>query len=355
MNRLVIFIRFSVYILILFALLILLYIVLRRVYQRVKDKRFRRRYLRIEGELLNALSTPGPASAVRLAENYKKYPNVLTKLLLDYAKVLSGPEKERLKIVYRIALEKKSLKDLTSMRMIRRLRATRLLGFFIDPLEMDSMIKLLEDKPIVRLAAVQAISQLPTTETLPLVFKAFEADSCPNIHSYINVIFSLGGRAEVHIREALKKPISYEKIALLIELVGAIPIRSLYPDILPFAGCPEKEIRIKTARALGGLRIPDSVPVLIRLASDDAWEVQAQAVKSLGKLKSPEALDTLATSFFSKNWYVRFNARSGLMNLGEAGVKRLEVIAHQTTDAYAAAMAAMALHDLNLSCEQMNP
>jgi hypothetical protein len=355
MNHLVDFIRYSVYILILFALLILLYIVLRRIYQRVKDKRFHRRYLRIEGELLNALSTPGLESAVRLAEEYKKFPNVLTKLLLDYAKVLGGPEKERLKIIYRIALEKKSLRDLASRRSMRRLRATRLFGFFIDPTKLDSMFKLLEDKPIVRLAAVQAISKLPTKETLPLVFKAFEADSCRNIHSYINIIFSLGGKAEANIREALKKRISFEKIALLIELAGAIPIRSLCPDILPFAGHPEKEIRIKVARALGGLLIPDSVPVLIRLASDEAWEVQAQAIKSLGKLKSPEALDILAESFYSKNWYVRFNARAGLMNLGQAGVRRLEEIAQQTRDAYAAAMAAMALHDMNLFCEQTNP
>jgi hypothetical protein len=66
-------------------------------------------------------------------------------------------------------------------------------------------------------------------------------------------------------------------------------------------------------------------------------------------------LDLLSQAFFSKNWYVRFNARSGLMNLGPAGVKRLEEIAQQTRDAYAAAMAAMALHDIYLSCEQMNP
>jgi hypothetical protein len=304
---------------------------------------------------LNALSAPGQESAGLLAEKYAKYSAVLTKLLLDYAKVLSGPEKERLKIIYRIALEKKSLRDLTSRRSMRRLKATRLLGFFIDPRKMDSMLKLLEDKPIVRLAAVQAISQLSTPETVGFVFQAFEADSCSNIHSYISVIFSLGGRAEACIREALKKPISVEKIALLIELAGAIPLRSLCSDILPFADHPDKEIRIKVARALGGLLIPDSIPVLIRLASDEAWEVQAQAVKSLGKLKSLEALDVLSQAFFSKNWYIRFNARTGLMNLGEAGVKRLEEIAQQTRDAYAAAMAAMALHDMNLSCEQMNP
>jgi len=354
MNHLVVFIRYSVYILILFALFILLYIVLRRVYQQVKDKRFNLRYVQIEEGLLNALSTPGPESAVRLAEEYKRFPDVLTKLLLDYAKLLSGPEREQLKIIFRIALEKKSLRDLRSRRTIRRLRATRLLGFFIDPLKMGSMLKLLEDKPIVRLAAVQAISRLPTPETLGLVFQAFESDLCPNIHSYINIILSLGAKAEVNIHEALKKPISQEKIALLIELVGAIPLRSLYLDILSFADHPEKEVRIKVARALGGLSIPDSVPVLIRLASDTAWEVQAQAVKGLGRLKSPEALDILAEAFFSKNWHVRFNARSGLMSLGEVGVKRLEEISQQTRDAYAAAMAAMALHDLYLSCEQMN-
>ena len=355
MNHLILFIRYSVYFLILFALLILLYIVLRRVYQQVKHKRFHRRYVQIEEELLNALSTPGPESAALLAEKYTRYPDVLTNLLLDYAKALSGPEKERLKIIYRIALEKKSLKDLTSRWMSKRLRATRLLGFFIDALKIESMLKLLEDKPIVRLAAVQAISQLSTPETLSFVFQAFEADSCPNIHSYISIIFRLGGSAEDCIREVLKKPISIEKIALLIELVGAIPLRSLCPAILSFAGHPEKEVRIKVARALGGLLNPDSAPTLVRLASDEAWEVQAQAVKSLGKLKSPEALDVLSQAFFSKNWFVRFNARSGLMNLGAAGTKRLVEISQQTHDAYAAAMAAMALHDLYLSSEPGSP
>jgi hypothetical protein len=354
MSHFVIFIRASVYVLIFFALLILLYIVLRRIYQQVNDKRFNLRYVKIEEELLNALSTPGPESAGRLAEEYKRFPDVLTKLLLDYAKLLSGPEREQLKIIFRIALEKKSLRDLRSRRTIKRLRTTRLLGFFIDPLKMGSMLKLLEDKPIVRLAAIQAISRLSTPETLGLVFQAFESDLCPNIHSYISIILSLGAKAEVNIHEALKKPISQEKIALLIELAGAIPLRSLYPDILSFADHPEKEVRIKVARALGGLSIPDSVPVLIRLASDTAWEVQAQAVNGLGRLKSPEALDVLTKAFFSKNWHVRFNARSGLMNLGEAGVKKLEEISQQTHDSYAAAMAAMALHDLYLSCEQMN-
>lgn len=342
MSHLVLVIRYSVYILIFFALLILLYILLRRVQMQVLDRRFQAMLRQIEDELLSIIAAPDSEAAARLAAKYEKYPEVLTKLLLDYAKILIGPEKELLKTIYRVALERKSLKDVASQRMMRRLRATRLLGFFIDPVKMDSMLKLLEDKPIVRLAAVQAISQLSTPETLSLVFQAFEADSCPNIHSYINVIFGLGERAEPYLRQALKKPITKEKIALLIELVGAIPLRSVYPDILPFVDHPEKEIRIKVARALGGLLIPDSVPYLIRLASDEAWEVQAQAVKGLGKLRSPEALDILTESFFSKSWFVRFNARIGLMNMGEEGVRRLEKIARQTRDAYAAAMAAMA-------------
>ena len=355
MSHLVVFIRYSVYILIFCALLMLLYIILRRIQIHVLDKRFRSRYQQSEAELLNAIDAPGPEPASRLAAKYAGEPGVLTKLLLDYAKILIGPERERLKTIYRLALEKKSLKDIASRRLTRRLRATRLLGFFVDPAGMEAILKLLDDKPIVRLAAVQAISQVWTPETLDLVFRAFVADSYPNIHSYINVIFSLGARAESNIREALKKPISLEKIALLIELVGAIPLRSLYADILPFVDHPEKEIRIKVARALGGLLIPDSVPVLIRLASDKAWEVQAQAVKGLGKLKSQEALDILTESFFSKNWHVRSNARIGLMNLAEAGVLRLKAVAGQTRDPYAAAMAAMALHDLSLASESANP
>jgi len=354
MNPLVLFIRVSVYLLILLVLLILLFIILKRTHSHFRDKRFRIRYQQVEAELLNIIAKPDEEATAGLAVKYAKYHDVLTLILLNYSKILSGPVREQLRIIFTVALEKRSMGDLASRRAMRRLRATRLLGFFIDPLKIDSMLKLLKDKPLVRLAAVQALSQLSTPETPDLVFQAFESDPSPNINSYMIIFLSLGGRVELNIRSALRKPLTEEKISLLIELAGAIPLRALYRDILAFVDHPSKEIRIKVVRALGGLLIPESAPVLIRLASDEAWEVQAQAVKSLGKLKNPGALEILTKSFFSENWYVRFNARSGLMNLGEDGIKQLDAISRQTDDSYAAAMATMALHDLTLSCEQTN-
>jgi HEAT repeat protein len=166
------------------------------------------------------------------------------------------------------------------------------------------------------------------------------------VTSYFNVMFGIGNRIELLVKLYLKKPLPPEKLALLIELVGAIPLRSLYEDITVFADHPDKEVRIRVARALGKLLIPDSVNILVALASDEAWEVKAQALTSLGKLGNRATLDILAKSLFSPYWYVRYNAGYGLANMGEEGINRLKDIAVQKQDRYASDMSHMVLGDL---------
>ncbi|MEN6311779.1 MAG: HEAT repeat domain-containing protein, partial [Acidobacteriota bacterium] len=126
----------------------------------------------------------------------------------------------------------------------------------------------------------------------------------------------------------------------------AIPLPSLYPEVAGFAAHPEKEVRIKVAKALGKFLIPDSYDILERLAGDREWEVQAQALRALGCLKNPGALVLLTRGLFSPVWHVRYNAREGLLNLGPLGIRRLEEVARQKSDRFASDMASMALEDL---------
>jgi hypothetical protein len=186
---------------------------------------------------------------------------------------------------------------------------------------------------------------MPSPETLHYVFKAFEEDKGFAVKSYFNIMFALGNRIETPVKLYLKKPLSPEKLGLLIELVGAIPLRSLYKDITDFADHADKEVRIRVARALGKLLLPDSVNILVTLASDEAWEVKAQALTSLGKLRNPETMDILAKSLFSPYWYVRYNAGYGLAEMGEEGFRRLKEVANQNEDKYARDMSAMVLND----------
>lgn len=332
--------------LLLFSLSLFLFIVLRRYFLGYQDARHKRLYKLIEKDVLEAISVADPGSAGRVADRHRIHPTVLTKVLLDYGHILSGEGKERLKVIFDLVLKERCLKDLSSMWTIRRLKSARLFVLFFNPEESSILLRLLRDKPIVKLTAITALARMPSPETLHLIFKAFEEDQGPTVRSYFNIMFGLGERIESLAKAGLTKPLPPEKLGLLIELVGAVPLRTLAGEIRIFGGHPDKEIRIKVARALGKLLVPDSVPTLISLAADDAWEVKAQAVKSLSKFGNPEALDILSQALFSPSWYVRYNAGYGLARLGKEGLKRLKQAAAQKEDRFAREMSVMVLNDL---------
>ena len=128
-------------------------------------------------------------------------------------------------------------------------------------------------------------------------------------------------------------------------MTGLIPARTLYPDIIPFAAHPDKEVRIKVARALGRLLIPDSFDILAALAGDPEWEVAAQAARSLGRLNNPAGLDILAQGLHSLSWHVRNNSKDALLDMGAAGVRKLREVSETTQDHFAADMAEMGLEE----------
>jgi hypothetical protein len=332
-----------------FSLALFVFIIAHRLISEHREAVFQARYLRIELDVLQAISTGEIGPAIEVALKFRSQPKVLTQVLIDFLEIISGRGREILKTIFGHALREKCLKDLHSRFVVRRLQATRLAGLFSAPPEKALLVDLLKDKPIIRLAAVHAMVQSADRESLALVFQAFEQESCPRIHTYTNIIFGAGEKVEPLIKEYLKKSLPVEKLSLLIELAGVIPLPSLYPDLREYAGHPEKEVRIKVAKALGRFIIPDSYEILEKMASDQEWEVQAQALKALGSLRNPGALVLLTRGLFSPVWHVRYNARQGLLNLGSQGVRRLEEISRQEVDRFASDMATMALEELSFS------
>jgi hypothetical protein len=217
---------------------------------------------------------------------------------------------------------------------------------FSDPSEAVHIMRLLNDKPLVRLVSVQALSRIRSPHAISFIFQAFEQDSNPNARTYINIMYTLRDKIEHPVKICLKKSLSLEKLGMLIELVGVIPLRSLYRDIIPFAQHPEKEVRTKVARALGKMQIPASYDILARLSQDNAWIVRAQAIKSLGNLKDLRALDILTEALFSPFWHVRYNAGHSLASLGLPGIKRLRTVSRQKKDQYASDMAVMVMDEI---------
>jgi len=327
-----------------------LFIFTRRLVIQSRERKDRRIYESMEQELLEVLTaTDTRKAALAFARIHRSRPRVLKQLLVAYREALIGRSLEPLKVIFEGTIRGKCLRELGSHWLATRLQNVRLFVDFSRPEEAVHLVKLLHDKPVVRLAALNALTGIASRDTLSHIFDLFENDPEPNLYAFSNIFFSLGQRIEPFLRASLRKPLPPEKLGLLIEMAGRLLLRGLYPDVVGFAGHGDKEIRIRTARVLGRLLVPGSAKVLSALAADGAWEVQAQAVRSLGSLQDWKTLPLLAKALFSPNWHVRYNAGYGLAAFGLIGILQLQEISRQREDRFAADMAAMVLDTVILT------
>lgn len=326
------------------------FIFLRRLFVEARERRDLGVYQEMEKELLEVLTAPAASrAALEFARRHRSRARVLKRLLVAYREALSGRALEPLKTIFERTIRARCLRELRSPFLATRLQNVRLFVDFSRPEEAAHLIRLLNDKPVVRLAALNALTGIATGDTVAVIFDRFERDPEPNIYAYSNVFNSLGQTIEPFVRTALREPLASGKHALLVEMAGRLLLRGLYPDVVRFALSPDKELRIRTARTLGRLLVPASRRVLMALATDPEWEVQAQAIRSLGNLQDWRAIPLLVKALFSPNWHVRFNAGYGLAAYGLVGVLQLQEVSRQKEDRYAAEMAAMVLDSVVLT------
>jgi hypothetical protein len=327
-----------------------LFIFIRRLFIEARDRKDRRIYDEMEADLLEVLTArDGRRGAFAFAGKYRSRPRVLKRLLVAYREAIVGRALEPLKVIFERTIRTRCLRELRSPWLATRLQNVRLFVDFSRPEEAVHLVKLLHDKPVVRLAALNALTSIASPDTLAHIFDLFEKDPEPNLYAYSNIFYSLGPRIEPFIRASLKKPLSTEKAGLLVEMAGRLLFRGLFRDIIGFARHPDKELRIRTARTLGRLLVPVSVKILTDLAADSSWEVQAQAIRSLGSLQDWKTIPIMVKALFSPNWHVRYNAGYGLAAFGLVGVLQLQEISRQKEDRFAADMAAMVLDSVILT------
>jgi hypothetical protein len=327
-----------------------LFILVRRLVIEARERRDRTAFEAMERDLLEVLTAPSPAAAAHIfARAYRARPRVLKNVLVAYREAIVGNSLEPLRIIFERTIRRRCLRELRSPFLATRLQNVRLFVDFSRPEEALHLVKLLHDKPIVRLAALNALSGIASRDTLARIFELFENDPEPNLYAYSNILFSLGPRIEPFVRASLDKALPPEKAGLLIEVAGRLPLRGLYPDIVFYARHADQELRIRAARALGRLLVPGSVKTLLDLAADPSWEVQAQALRGLGSLQDGQAIPLLVKGLFSPHWHVRYNAGFGLAAFGLTGILQLQDVSRQRHDRYAADMATMVLETVVLA------
>jgi hypothetical protein len=341
---------YSFVILFLLSVSLFLFIFLRRLLIESRERRDRAAYAIMEKDLLEALTAAdAKAAALAFAAKHRSRPRVLKELLVAYREALVGRSLEPLRTIFERSIRRRCLRELHSPFLATRLQNVRLFVDFSRPDEALNLVKLLHDKPIVRLAALNALTGIASEDTLAQIFDLFEKDPAPNLYAYSNIFFSLGPRIEPFVRSSLDKALPPVKTGVLIEMAGRLLLRGLYADIVFYARHADKELRIRAARALGRLLVPGSAKVLMDLAADPAWEVQAQALRGLGGLQDWQTVPVLVKGLFSPHWHVRYNAGFGLAAFGLVGILQLQEISRQKEDRFAADMATMVLDTVVLT------
>ncbi len=330
--------------LLLLSVSLFLFIFGRRLLIESRERKDRRVYDDMERDVLEVLTARDPqAAAVDFARRHASRPRILKEVLVAYREALTGRSLEPLKVIFERTIRSRCLRELRSPFLATRLQNVRLFIDFSRPEEAVHLVKLLHDKPVVRLAALNALAGIASRETLAHIFDLFEKDPEPNLYAYSNIFFSLGPRIEPFIRTTLDKELPPAKAGLLVEMAGRLLLRGLYLDVVAFARHSDKELRIRAARTLGRLLVPESVRTLADLAADPSWEVQAQALRSLGHLQDWRSVPILVKGLFSPQWHVRYNAGYGLAAFGLVGILQLQEVSRQKEDRFAADMAAMVL------------
>ena len=327
-----------------------LFIFVRRLIVEAFERKDRQTYEAMEKELLEVLTSSSPArAAFKFAREHGARARVLKRLLVAYREALAGQALEPLKVIFERTIRRRCLRELRSPWLTTRLQNVRLFVDFSRPEEAAHLVRLLHDTPVVRLAALNALTGIASQDTLAVIFDLFERDPQPNFFAYSNVFNSLGQRIEPFLRASLRRPLPVEKHALLIEMAGRLLLRGLYAEVVSFAASPEKELRIRAARTLGRLLVPASARTLSALAADPEWAVQAQAIRSLGHLQDWRTIPLLVKALFSPAWHVRYNAGFGLAAFGLVGVLQLQEVSRQKEDRFAADMATMVLDTVILT------
>jgi hypothetical protein len=327
-----------------------LFIFGRRLIVESRERKDRRSYEIMEEDLLEVMTAANARKAAfDFARKHGSRPRILKQLLVAYREALVGRALEPLRVIFERSIRARCLRELRSPWLATRLQNVRLFVDFSRPEEAVHLVELLHDKPVIRLAALNALTGIASRDTLSVIFDLFEHDPRPNLYAYSNIFNSLGQRIEPFLRGSLRKPLSTEKLALLVEMAGRLLLRGLYAEIVRFAGQADKELRIRTARAMGRLLVPSSVRTLSALAADPDWEVQAQAIRSLGNLQDWRTIPILVKALFSPHWHVRYNAGYGLAAFGLVGILQLQEISRQKEDRFASDMASMVLDSVILA------
>jgi HEAT repeat protein len=206
-----------------------------------------------------------------------------------------------------------------SARWWKRLESARFLSVAAMPRDAARLIRLINDPhPAVHVAAVAALERI---ENSSLTLAALERlpRLAPTVQAYYAAMLRRSRPVVIdHLQKRLRRS-DDPALPRFAEFAGRLGEPALRERLTLLADHANPEVRVQSARALGGFPHKDSVVALKRLIEDSAWEVRAQAARSLGMIADVSSLLLVRDALRDPVWWVRLRAALALMRFAAAG------------------------------------
>ncbi|MER5510629.1 HEAT repeat domain-containing protein [Streptomyces sp. NPDC002766] len=231
--------------------------------------------------------------------------------------------------------------DLGSRSAVRRGRAAQVLGQLSHRPAAESLCRLLTDRdPDVRLAAARALGRCGGPMAVPHLLESLCGARRQPPGVITMALVSLGPEAQPNVAAGLEHREPLVR-AVAIEVLGATGAvshtsriaRAQHQD-------PSIEVRIKAARALGRLGMPEGLePLLAAVRPGRPVALRMVAAGALGNLGAVAATGPLADLLDDPDPHVAGTAARALLRLGPTGRAALQAAADDPSGGPASAQA----------------
>ncbi|WP_191971643.1 HEAT repeat domain-containing protein [Streptomyces luteolifulvus] len=328
-----------------------LLIVSNRFVRRVQQRRRERRAEPVRGLLLELLCAEEDEQSEllnRLAAVDKRTWTALEPSLTALLEKVSGAARTALIRLYELrGAPEGAVADLRSHSAARRGRAAQVLGQLSHRAAEPALCRLLTDRdPEVRLVATRALGRSGGAESVAHLLESLHGSRTVPPPSVTMALVSMGPEVQRSVAAGLEHPEPLAR-AVAIEVLGVTGVVSRTSEIArALREDPSNEVRIKAARALGRLGMPEGLqPLLDAVAPGQPLALRIVGTGALGNLGAVSATDRLAELLGDPDRHVAGAAARSLLRLGPAGHAALHEAAAGVRGGSAAAQAGAALSE----------
>ena len=245
-----------------------------------------------------------------------------------------GTTDELARIAREVRLEQHLYRSLQSATFHDQVMAIVALGHVRSRKSFSHIVQYLDDKsPIMSLCAARALMQIDPVRAVPLFVPRIVERSDWSRGSIAAILQeSDGAMVSEQLTEATLQA-SGEVASRLIRLLAGVSPKSAAAIIRDtLRSSAEEQVLSTCLQVISNQADLDCVRPLL---SHPRWHIRMQAATTLGRLGVSGDELRLIDMLSDRQWWVRYRAASGLLNLSFVGSGRLRLIQQTQSDAYA--------------------